>query len=145
VNEVKWLKSLTRDEGKLIDAAKDSVQGRVSADFEFPVYSQSGVFKKMNGTIRYRIVLEAKDGKYRYTFSDFIYSYYKQDRTYKMSPTGMTKMLEETEASGWKKLWTQHRKTVAHVVDEQIAALKTQIIERPTASEKKPSEKKIDW
>jgi hypothetical protein len=61
-----------------------------------------------------------------------------------MVKTGKTKPLEETEAAGWQKLWTQHRKTVFSLVNQQIAGLKIKMIETPDTNNK-PTEKKVDW
>lgn len=144
-NEVKWLKSLTHEEGKLIDAVKDSLAGKVSSEYEFPVYSQSGIFKKQSGTISYHITVESKDGKYRYLFTNFVYHYQKQDRNFQLIKTGMTKPLEEPDAPGWQKVWTSHRKSVAELVNKQIDALKTAMVEVPQTKATKSPEKKVDW
>jgi len=143
-NEVQWFKVLAGSDVKLSSFQNDSIEGKTKGNIEFLVYSQSGILRKVAGAIRYHVSVEVKDGKYRYTFTDFIFDYYKQDRNYHMVKTGKTKPLEETEAAGWQKLWTQHRKTVFSLVNQQLAALKTRIIETPDTNNK-PAEKKVDW
>jgi hypothetical protein len=143
-NGLQWVKTLAAGEGKLSAVQYDSMGGKASGNYEFLVYSQSGILKKIAGAIRYHVSIETKDGKYRYSFSDFIFSYYHQDRNYQMVKTGKTKPLEETKAAGWQKLWTQHRKTVFSLVSHQIAGLKTKMIETPDTNNK-PAEKKVDW
>ena len=143
-NQLQWFKALAASDVKLSSIQYDSIEGQTAGNVEFPVYSQSGILRKVAGAIRYHVSVEVKDGKYRYTFSDFIFDYYKQDRNYHMVKTGKTKPLEETEAGGWQKLWTQHRKTVFSLVNQQIDALKIRIIETPDTNNK-PAEKKVDW
>ncbi len=106
-NEVQWFKMLAGSDVKLSSIQNDSIEGKTEGNIEFLVYSQSGILRKVAGAIRYHVSVEVKDGKYRYTFTDFIFDYYKQDRNYHMVKTGKTKPLEETEAAGWQKLWTQ--------------------------------------
>ncbi len=143
-SDLQWFKTLAGGEDKLSAFQYDSIEGKTTANYEFLVYAQSGILRKIAGAIRYHLSVEVKDGKYRYTFSDFIFDYYKQDRNYHMVKTGKTKPLEEPEAAGWQKLWTQHRKTVFSLVNQQIAALKIKIIETPD-THNKPAEKKVDW
>jgi hypothetical protein len=144
-NTLQWFMALDDSDGKLSPIQQDSLEGRTAGDYEFLVYSQSGILRKIAGAIRYHLSVEIKDGKYRYTFTDFIFYYYKQDRNYQMVKTGKTKPLEETEAAGWQKIWTQHRRTVYSLVNNQIAELKTKMIEIPNTSKNKPAEKKVDW
>ena len=143
-NEVQWFKGLPRSDVKLTALLKDSLEGRVSASVELLVYSQSGILRKLAGAITYRISVETKEGKYRYSFTDFVYHYYAQNRNYQIVKTGKTKPLEETHAKGWQKLWTQHRKTVFTLVNHQLNELKAKIVEPPKSVIAK-EEKKVDW
>ena len=143
-HEVKWLKGMTGVEGKLSSVAKDSLAGSISGNFEFPVYAQSGILRKMAGAISYHFTVETKDEKYRYAFTDFLFHYYVQDRNYKMVKTGKTKFLEDPKAAGWQKLWTDHRKTASTRVKHQIDELKLRMVE--TYKEvAKAEEKKVEW
>ena len=144
-NATNWAKGLTKTEGKLTSVVKDSIEGKLGGNFEFTVYSQTGILKKVSGSITYHFAIETKDGKYRYSFSDFVFHYYKQDRNYQMVRTGRTKPLEEPNANGWQKLWTQHRGTVYALTSHQLEELKTKIIEVQNATNSKPPEKKVDW
>lgn len=144
-NGLSWVKGLTKTEGKLTNVVKDSIGGSISGNYEFIVYAQSGILRKTNGAISYHFSLETKDGKYRYSFTQFEYHYYKQDRNYKMVRTGRIKPLEEIDASGWQKLWTDHRRTVFVLVTNQVAELKTKIVEVPNTANNKNPEKKVDW
>ena len=143
-NEVKWLKGLAGAENKLNSVVKDSLAGSISGNFEFPVYAQSGILRKMAGTISYHFSIDTKEGKYRYTSTDFVFHYYVQDRNYKMVKTGKTKFLEEPKAAGWQKLWTEHRRTAATRVKRQIDELKLRMVE--TSKEvAKAEEKIVEW
>jgi len=143
-NILPWFKTLPWSDAKLSTIVKDSIEGKVSADFEFLVYAQSGILRKVAGSVRYHINVETKDGKYRYSLTDFVYHYYAQNRNYQMVKTGNTKPLEETQARGWQKLWTEHRRTVFALVNHQINELKVKMVETPKPLGEK-DEKKVDW
>jgi Domain of unknown function (DUF4468) with TBP-like fold len=143
-NELTWLKGFAKEEGRLC-VIRDSLRGKVSGNFEFPVYAQSGILRKLSGTVRYQFVVEAKDGKYRYAFTDFVFYYFKQDRTYKMVKTGNTKHLEEKEAKGWQKLWTNHRMATYTEATGQVNQLKSIMKEVPHNIVAKSEVKKVDW
>lgn len=144
-NSKRWMHHLNQEEGKVNSAVIDSIAAKISGDFEFPVYSQSGILRKMTGSISYHFSIEAKDGKYRFSFNDFVYHYYVQDRNYKLVKNGRTKPLEEVEAVGWQKLWTEHRRTAYSKVSGQIEDLKARIIETPKATDKPKGKNKVDW
>ncbi len=144
-NEMKWLKRLTSKDGKLNSVVKDSIAGKISGNFEYLVYAQSGVLRKVAASISYHFSVETKYEKYRYSFNDFIYHYYAQDRNYRMVKTGNTKPLEETKATGWQKLWTEHRKTIFSLVSNQVDELKVRMIEKPKTANEKAKEKMVDW
>ena len=143
-NDLTWFKTLPRSDAKLSTAVKDSVEGKVSANYEFLVYAQSGILRKVAGSVSYHINVETKDGKYRYSFTDFVYHYYAQNRNYQMVKTGSTKLLEETKARGWQKLWTEHRRTVFALVNNQVNDLKVKMVETPKPLSEK-EEKKVEW
>lgn len=144
-NESHWFKSLTA-EGKLSAIQHDSVAGKSSATFEFPVYLQSGLLKKMAGSVSYHLAVELKEGKYRYSFGDFVFHYYTQDRNYKLVKTGKIKPLEEPEAPGWQRSWNAHRKATLAMVNRQIAQLKRKIVEVASSKESTQlEEKKLEW
>src|SRR5260221_12748552 len=103
-NAMKYVASLKNSEEKFDLKLKDSIDGKVYGQIVFFVYSQSGILKKISGTITYQLAIEVKDNKYRYQFSDYVFHYYKQDRYYNMVATGKTKSLEEPNVSGWQKL-----------------------------------------
>ena len=143
-NQWKWLNGLAKGESRLSNIVKDSLNNKISADFEFVVYAQSGILKKVAGLISYHIATEAKDGKYRFEMKDFLFHYYVQDRNYRMVPTGKTKPMEEARALGWQKHWDDHRKSAFIKTRNQITDLKYKAVELPK-DKSKPEEKKIEW
>lgn len=144
-NALKWFYSLRNPDLQMVVKA-DSLKGKVDAENELSVYSQTGVLKKLSGKVTYTASVEVKDNLYRYTFSNFIFHYYKQDRTYKIVATGKTKDLEDVKASGWQKLWDQHRNTVFKKITADIAQLKTMIKELPVdPTKEKEKKKEIKW
>ena len=133
---------------KMTRFEKDSINSKLSGDFQFMVYSQSGILSKTSGAVSYTLTIEMKDNRYRYVFTDFIFHHYKQNRNYEYVETGVTKPLEEVQAKGWQKLWDSHRLTAYNKTGEEIKSLKTKILERekqPVAAPLAVNAKKTDW
>lgn len=109
----------------------DSLAGKLMATTELPVYARGYLFKKIHGKIAYTATIEIKENKYRYNFSHFVFQYHKEDRNYKMVPTGKTKPLEEENASGWQALWENHLKYTYTAVNNSISTLKAAMLAKP--------------
>lgn len=144
-NAKKWVQLLEQNNEKIFQLQLDSISGKITGMSTFYVFSQTGILKKISGKVGYNFSLEVKDKKYRYTFNDFVFHYFKQDRYYNMVETGKTKLLEELEAKGWQKLWTAHRKSVTVKMNDNIKMLEIQMKENPKKVEKLVASKKIEW
>ncbi len=142
-NAKNWVMLLNHHDEKTSITLEDSIGGRVFGKSLFFVYSQTGILKKVSGTINYNLSIEVKDNKYRYRFSDFVFHYFKQDRYYNMVETGKTKPLEDTEASGWQKLWAQHKSTTYLKIHDQINAMKIKMVEKQRIAAEEKVE--IEW
>ncbi|MES2734189.1 MAG: DUF4468 domain-containing protein [Bacteroidota bacterium] len=125
-NAQHWLKK----RGYTVSEA-DSVEGRLLASYEFPVYDKGYLSKKIHGKVGYQLHIDIKDNKYRYQFNDFVFAYYKEDRYYHQVRSGKIKPLEETTASGWQKLWERHRRDTQLNIESLIAQLKTVMVVLP--------------
>jgi hypothetical protein len=135
-NGMKWI----TDSGYQIVSGDGS---KITATQQFPVYDKGYVTKKLHGKISFSLSIEVKDGKYRYRFSDFVFAYYKEDRTYHFVPTGKKKPLEEASAQGWQKLWENHKKTTLTIIESQIKQLQTAMLVVPKPAAQKS--KKEEW
>jgi hypothetical protein len=144
-NAKKWFHLLELNNESLFQVLSDSLSGKVTGKSTFYVFSQTGILKKISGKVSYNFSIEVKDKKYRYVLNDFVFHYFKQDRYYNMVETGNTKSLEETEALGWQKLWTSHRRSVTYKMNENIKMLQIQMAENPKKVEKLATAKKIEW
>lgn len=144
-NAVHWTNSLKANDEKVILTESDSIAGKVLGESSFFVYAQSGILKKVSGLITYKLSVEVKDNKYRYQLSNFVFHYYKQDRNYNMVETGKTKPLEELKATGWQKLWTQHRATVLAKMKASAQQLELKMIEKPKKITAEKKVKKVEW
>jgi hypothetical protein len=143
-NAMRWIGSLKNYDEKFELKLKDSIDGKMYGQSTYFVYSQSGILRKISGTITYQLSLEVKDKKYRYQFSDYVFHYYKQDRYYNMVPTGKTKSLEELNAAGWQKLWNSHRIYTKNKMQANIKELEKKMAEDPKKTEKVVA-KKVEW
>lgn len=124
----------------------DSVANtNVKADNELYVYQKGIASKKLHGRISYNIMIEFKDDKYRYTFSDFVFHYYKQNRYYEMVPTKQQKSLNDEKAAGWQNLWERHKKTTTDHIQQQITSLKNFMKESDNNKRQESKGKKEDF
>lgn len=125
-------------------AEADSVAGRLVASHAFGVYDYGYVTKRLHGKVRYRLVVEVKNGRYRAQFTDFSFAYYQDDRSAHPQPSGKTKPLEDTTAPGWQKLWETHRHDTLLTVTALAGELKTAMlaVPRPPAL---PVSRSTDW
>jgi hypothetical protein len=147
-NAIEWTEGFPSNETKITSIQRDLNAGKITCSFQFPVYSQTtvGVLKKINGTITYDAIIEVKDFKYRYSFTNFIFHYYKQDRNYKYVDAGKKKNLEDMKASGWQKLWSHHRLTTAEKLSKDIEGLKARMQQVSLPSvQPEPAKKEVKW
>ena len=105
---------------------EDVLGGKILAKTNFIVYSEKGVLAKPNGDFTYDITVDVKEGKYRYTFTNFVFRRYKQDRQdlLKYVPEKGRKPIEDTKASGWKKQWAKNKLQMNNRVNEHIVSLR---------------------
>ena len=125
-------------------AEADSAAGRLVASHAFGVYDHGYVTKRLHGKVRYRLVVEVKEGRYRTQFTDFIFAYYQDDRSARPQPTGKTKPLEDATAPGWQKLWETHRHDTLLTVTALAGELKTAMLAVPKPPSP-PVSRSADW
>lgn len=123
----------------------DSTGSLLVKGAHFKVYKKV-ITQRVDGIIHYNFRLEAKDGKYRYFFSDFEFQPYERNRYGKFVPvSGKYKPLEE-DFKGNKKDWEHHKESVVTIIQSQIEELKLTMLSRQEnitrKEEKKPT---TDW
>ncbi len=111
---------------------------------KFPVYATGYASKKQNGVITYTLHIDIKEKKYRYRFTDFVFHYYRENRNYQFVPTGKTKPLEDSTASGWQKTWESNKKTTQTSVSTLVRDLK-ECMEQHLSSEKTVKTPAKEW
>jgi len=109
---------------KKLSILEDSINKSLLSKNSFFVYNKGPFSKTLHGKIHYSLLIEIKNKRYRYTISNFVFHYYKQNRNYAFVPTGKTKPLEEKSAPGWGKLWEDHKKNMQTEIQKLIADLK---------------------
>jgi hypothetical protein len=132
----------------LTSTASDSLAGKLTATHGFYVYAKGYLTKKIHGKITYNTLLEVKNGRYRYSFNQFVFHYYAEGRTLKTLSTGRQKPLEEQKASGWQTLWESHKRTTAEHIISQIKTMTVAMAEQPKLKPEPVVTKKIptaDW
>jgi hypothetical protein len=117
----KWV---TQNKFEVVE--EDPLGGKILANSKMITYTDKGVLAKPNGEFTYDITIDVKEGKYRYTFTNFIFRRYKQDRQdlLKYVPEKGRKPIEDTKASGWKKQWSRNKLQMNSRVNEHIADLR---------------------
>ncbi|WP_184549480.1 DUF4468 domain-containing protein [Mucilaginibacter sp. FT3.2] len=66
--------------GKLKITKTDEAAGVLTGEGSFVVTKKALILSSMGGQIAYTLHIEVKDGKYRYWFTDFVFSPYTRDR-----------------------------------------------------------------
>ena len=127
------------------DTQFNLVEGFVKCTAGQMVYTQGMMHKEIHGQITYDVKIDIKDHKYRYTFTNFVFEYYKQNREYKYVATGRKKPLEESKYPGWQGAWNKHRIGINNTILQHIASLKTNMLFVETNAASKPVIKKTDW
>lgn len=152
-NALIWAKSVLVDKSDKI-TFENELMGTIEAESGFMVYIPSIISHMPHGRITYKILIEIKDKKYRYYFSDFVFQLYQQDRRdFKYKPIkGNFKPLEKEKYMGSQSAWNSHKRTVKETISSQIENLKIQMTKKPFEassikedSTNKPVIKSKDW
>lgn len=123
-----WMRSLLNEKKDKI-TFEDFLTGTIESQTSFMVYTPSIISKTPHGMISYKVSIDVKDRKYRYSFTDFQFQFYKQDKSFKYVPVkGNIKPLEKEKYPGWQSSWNAHKITVKKRVDAQILNLKQEIV-----------------
>jgi len=138
-NAMRWTKLLRNDNKKPVEVNEDIANGIVSGSHNFYVYQETfkvGVLQKVNGLISYDFKIESRQGRYKYTFTNFIFHYYSIDRlnSYEYltpKPNGKTKKLEDPKAPGWGDTWRAHKASVRERMQQYTENLKKFMAEDP--------------
>lgn len=124
-----WMKSILNEKGdKITD--EQYMYGTLEANTSFMVYVASMISKMPHGKIFYDVSLDVKENKYRYSFTNFRFQYYKQDRKdLKYHPVpNKYKALEVQKFGGHQMAWESHKYEVKRRIEGQISYLKKEII-----------------
>jgi len=128
-NGLMWVKNALNGKTDKI-TFENQLYGTIEAETSLMLYVPSIITKMPHGKLTYKIALDIKDRKYRFTFSDFVFQYYKQDRrdfTYK-PVKGSIRPFEKEKYPGYQTAWNNHKYTVKSHVEAQIANLKTEMV-----------------
>jgi hypothetical protein len=135
---------------KVLNSKKRNLQKNdddfiISNKGSFYVYRVGSVKKAIDGAVEYDITLEVKDGKYRYTITNFLYNEYKKNRYGKSEPIKGKYMPLEMEVSSLNsKQWEKHREVVYEKTQDLILNLNGEMIYSETKDSKKVK-KQDNW
>lgn len=112
----------------------------------FYVYQYGAINKAIAGAVEYDISLEVKDGKYRYTITNFIFNEFQRNRYGKYEPVNGKNTPLEMEVSGMnKKGWEKHRQVVYDKSQELIQNLQSEMIYSEESKKTKKVKKDENW
>ena len=133
-----WFNSMSKTTGTKVKALRrDSLQGNISGNLEFMIYTDSGVLQRLLGAVTCDLELDVKDNKYRYVYTNLVFHEFKQDRYYQYVSTGKTKPFEEPAAMGFQDNWEKCKESTNKKISNQIASLKAGMIQRNVVTRKK--------
>lgn len=111
----------------------------------FYVYRLGSVKKAIGGAVEYDLILEVKDGKYRYTITNFIFNEYQKNRYGKYEPVkGKYTSLEANVSALNQKEWNKQRQVVYDKSQELIQNLYSDMIYAEEKLKKK-GKKEDNW
>ena len=111
----------------------------------FYVYRLGSVKKGIDGAVEYDLKLEVKDGKYRYSITNFVFNQYERNRYGKYEPVkGKYRPLEVEVSSLNKKEWEKQKQVVFDKSQELIENLFGDMVYAETKKEKK-AKKDDNW
>lgn len=143
-NGVAFMKKIKVLNSKKKHLIKDSENFTIENKGSFLVYNINSVKTGIDGAVEYDIQLEFKDGRYRYTITNFLFNEYKRNRYAKYVPTSKFAPLEMEASSLNKRSWEKHRKVVYEKTQELIINLNGAII-YDEEKETKKIKKKDNW
>ena len=112
-NSLRWVSLLRNDNKKPMVINEYIEKSTVEGSNMFFVYQETmkiGVLRKIYGAVSYDFKIESRQGRYKHTFTNFVFHFYDRMRinSYEYlepKPNGRTKKLEDTKASGWIATW----------------------------------------
>jgi len=111
----------------------------------FYVYRLGSVKKAIDGAVEYDITLEFKDGRYRYTITNFQFNEYQRNRYGKFEPVkGKYMPLEMQVSSLNKKTWDNYREVVYEKTQELIVNMAAELYHQEPQKKKKAKSDE-DW
>jgi hypothetical protein len=112
----------------------------------FYVYQYGSINKAIAGAVEYDISLEVKDGKYRYTITNFIFNEFQRNRYGKYEPMkGRNTPLEMEVSDINKKGWEKHRQVVYDKSQALIQNLQSEMIYTEESKKTKKVKKDENW
>ena len=107
------------DKNTLKLISQDTKTMSLSGEAIFMVSKKSAIAKHDDGRINCKVVVEVKDSRYRYWFTDFVFTPYVRDRYNNYVPqTGFDIPIEKAESK-------YDKKDITHYLDECAAFAKT--------------------
>jgi len=97
---------------------------KVFAQSHFLVYKKGSFGKHVDGAIHYSISVEAKENKYRYIITDFVFQPYARNRYGRFEPEGPDKPLETSVGQLNKWQWDAHKEYTKTKIETLIEQLK---------------------
>ncbi len=123
----------------------DTENYEVHLPLHFTVYNEFPV-KSPHGRIHYTLTITAKDGRYRYLATDFVFRYLKRNRYGKFEEqSGKSKPMEAPFMKGNQKLWEQHKVSLDAKLLSLAATLQTAMAVPEAGPKKEIVKVNDDW
>lgn len=131
-NAVKYASTVKKESKRKSDLALHHHNNIVEKKGSFFVYTQGLITPQIHGEITYNVRIEVFEEGYKYTFTNFVFNYYKRNRYGRFAPVnGKTKRLEENKFAGMQKTWLGHKQFTKEYIENQINHLKNKMAELP--------------
>lgn len=130
-NALIYISSLNKENKRKSDININHENKIVEKKGSFLVYTNGLLTPQIHGEITYKVKIKVFEDRYKYTFSDFVFNYYKRNRYGRYAPVnGKTKRLEEEKFVGMQKIWESHKASTRDHIENQIKYLKSIMTEQ---------------
>lgn len=124
-NALNYIASLKKENKRKSGVSINHENKVVEKRGSFLVYTKGLLTPQIHGEITYTVKIQILEDRYKYTFSDFVFNYYKRNRYGRYVPVkGKTKRLEEEKFAGMQKIWEKHKASTRDFIENQITFLK---------------------
>ncbi len=145
-NALSFAKKIKIDQKRTSFLTSNLDSARISTKGSFLISPIGSIGKSIAGAMNYTLLIEVKDGKYRYTITDFILNDYQKNRYGRFEPvTGKYTPLEVEPTKINQKQWEHNCMVTKEKTDRLIVELKNAMLSRDEEQNNRQKSQQKVW